>query len=51
MLGKKPVLEVGALAPELFIDTAAGALPLRRLASRCEKLVLTTQDSYRYHPN
>ncbi len=51
MLGKKAGPEAGAKAPDFLIDTADGAMPLHRLAARCEKLVLTTQDSYRYHPN
>ena len=42
---------VGAKAPEFFIATADGRLPLHQLAGRHKKLVLTTQDSYRYHPN
>lgn len=42
---------VGAKAPEFFIATPDGRLPLHQLAARYKKLVLTTQDSYRYHPN
>ena len=43
--------EVGEQAPEFFIETADGELPLHQLAARYDKLVLTSQDSYRYHPN
>ena len=42
---------VRAKAPEFLIATSDGRLPLHQLAARHEKLVLTTQDSYRYHPN
>jgi len=42
---------VGDKAPEFLIATADGRLPLHQLAARYKKLVLTTQDSYRYHPN
>jgi hypothetical protein len=43
--------EVGAKAPEFFIETADGRVSLHQLAARYKNLVLTTQDSYRYHPN
>jgi hypothetical protein len=43
--------QVGDKAPEFRIDTAGGNLSLHELAARHQKLVLTTQDSYRYHPN
>lgn len=43
--------EVGDKAPEFFIATAEGKVSLYQLAARHENLVLTTQDSYRYHPN
>jgi hypothetical protein len=42
---------LGAKAPEFFIETPDGRFPLHQLAARHEKLILTTQDSYRYHPN
>ena len=42
---------VGAIAPEFRVETAAGRVPLHQLAAEHKKLVLTTQDSYRYHPN
>jgi hypothetical protein len=42
---------VGSKAPEFFIATPGTRLSLYQLAARHEKLVLTTQDSYRYHPN
>ncbi|HWH78564.1 MAG TPA: hypothetical protein VNT76_14380 [Candidatus Binatus sp.] len=42
---------VGTKAPEFFVDTPGGRLPLQQLAAQHKKLVLTTQDSYRYHPN
>jgi hypothetical protein len=43
--------QVGAKAPDFTIDKADGRLPLHQLAARYQKLILTTQDSYRYHPN
>lgn len=42
---------VGEKAPEFLIETPDGRFPLHELAARHEKLILTTQDSYRYHPN
>jgi len=51
MSGEAGELRVGAKAPEFLIETAHGKLPVSQLAARCEKLVLTSQDSYRYHPN
>ena len=42
---------VGDKAPQFVIATADGSLPLHQLAARYQKLVLMTQDSYRYHPN
>lgn len=42
---------VGVKAPEFFVEASEGRIPLQQLAARHEKLVLTTQDSYRYHPN
>jgi len=41
----------GDKAPEFFIATADGNTSLYQLAARHAKLVLTSQDSYRYHPN
>lgn len=43
--------EVGLKAPEFFIDTGDGRFSLHQLAARHRNLVLTSQDSYRYHPN
>ena len=43
--------EVGVKAPEFFIETADGGLSLHQLAAWHKNLILTTQDSYRYHPN
>ena len=43
--------QVGDKAPEFFIVAADGNTSLHQLAARYEKLVLTSQDSYRYHPN
>jgi hypothetical protein len=45
------VPQVGMKAPEFFIDTADGRRSLHQLAARHGNLVLTSQDSYRYHPN
>jgi hypothetical protein len=42
---------VGVKAPEFFIETPDGRFLLHQLAARHENLILTTQDSYRYHPN
>jgi hypothetical protein len=42
---------VGVKAPEFLTETPDGRLPLHQLAARRQKLILTTQDSYRYHPN
>lgn len=51
MIDNPSTPRVGAKAPEFFVDTADGKIALPQFASRHEKLVLTTQDSYRYHPN
>lgn len=51
MTGKAEGPRVGDKAPEFLIATPDGRLPLHQLAARYKKLVLTTQDSYRYHPN
>ena len=51
MIAKTTGLRAGVKAPDFVIDTAAGGLPLHQLAARHEKLILTTQDSYRYHRN
>ena len=42
---------VGVKAPEFLIETPDSTLPLQQLAARYEKLIITTQDSYLYHPN
>ena len=42
---------VGEKAPDFLVATSAGEISLHRLAAQHEKLILTTQDSYRYHPN
>jgi hypothetical protein len=47
--GERP--EVGVKGPEFFIDTGDRRHSLHQLAARHKNLVLTTQDSYRYHPN
>jgi hypothetical protein len=51
MIAKSKGPRVGAKAPEFFIETPDGRFPLHQVAARHEKLILTTQDSYRYHPN
>jgi len=51
MIAKPKAPRVGVKAPEFLIETSDGRFPLRQLAAQYEKLVLTTQDSYRYHPN
>jgi hypothetical protein len=42
---------LGEKAPEFLIETPAGRFSLHQLAARHENLILTSQDSYRYHPN
>ena len=51
MTEKTDSLDVGARAPDFFIEAPEGRLSLHRLAAQHEHLVLTSQDSYRYHPN
>ena len=51
MIAKENTPEVGTKAPEFLVDTPDGRLPLHQLAAQHQNLVLTTQDSYRYHPN
>jgi len=51
MIVKPRAPRVGVTAPDFLVDTPGGRLPLHQLAARHEKLILTTQDSYRYHPN
>jgi hypothetical protein len=43
--------EVGDRAPEFYIKVGSDRLALSQLAARYDKLVLMSQDSYRYHPN
>ena len=43
--------EVGDRAPEFFVNVENDRLALSQLALRHDKLVITSQDSYRYHPN
>ena len=51
MIAKPKTPRVGVDAPEFLIETPDRRLALHQLAARHEKLILTTQDSYRYHPN
>ncbi len=51
MIAKPKGPRVGVKAPEFLIETYDGRLPLHQLSARHEKLILTTQDSYRFHPN
>jgi hypothetical protein len=51
MIAQPKVPRVGVKAPEFLIETPEGRLALDQLAARHDKLILTTQDSYRYHPN
>lgn len=51
MIAKTKAPGIGANAPEFLIETSAGRIPLHQWAAQHEKLILTTQDSYRYHPN
>jgi len=51
MSNERNELGVGDKAPEFLIETAHGRISVTQLAARCEKLVVTSQDSYRYHPN
>jgi len=48
---KQKERDVGTKAPGFLIETPNGRLPLHQLAERYDRLVLTTHDSYRYHPN
>ncbi len=43
--------DVGVKAPEFFIGTPDGRFSLHQLAAKHVNVVLTSQDSYRYHPN
>jgi hypothetical protein len=43
--------EVEDRAPEFFVKVGSDRLALSQLAARHDKLVLMSQDSYRYHPN
>jgi hypothetical protein len=51
MMINAQALRIGDKAPEFLVETAEGSLSLRQLAAGYRKLILTTQDSYRYHPN
>jgi peroxiredoxin len=51
MTAEPNALRVGDKAPEFAIATVDRETTLHRLAARYKQLVLTTQDSYRYHPN
>jgi len=51
MIDEAIVPGVGAIGPEFHVETNDGRVPLHQLAAQHKKLVLTTQDSYRYHPN
>jgi hypothetical protein len=42
---------VGDKAPEFLIEASDGRFLLHQLAARHEKLILTSQDSYRCHSN
>jgi len=42
---------IGVRAPQFILETSHGTLALDKLAARHKKVILTTQDSYRYHPN
>jgi hypothetical protein len=44
-------LRVGDKAPDFVIATVEGRATLHQLAARYNKFIVTTQDSYRYHPN
>jgi len=43
--------EVGDLAPEFTVEVGHDRLAMSNIAARCKKLILLSQDSYRYHPN
>jgi hypothetical protein len=45
------ILGVREKVADFLIDTPDGKFPLYQWAARHKKLILTTQDSYRYHPN
>jgi hypothetical protein len=51
MIDKPEGPRVGEKAPEFLIKTPDGRFLLNQLAARHDQLILTSQDSYRYHPN
>jgi hypothetical protein len=51
MTAELKIPQVGLKAPDFFIDASDGRISLHQLATRQRNLVLTSQDSYRYHPN
>jgi hypothetical protein len=51
MTAEPEVLRVGDKAADFPIATFDNGTTLHRLAARYQQLVLTTQDSYSYHPN
>ena len=51
MIAKPKAPQVGVKAPKFLVETSHGRFPLHQLAAQHEILILTTQDSYRYHPN
>jgi hypothetical protein len=51
MTSKAGDVRLGVKAPDFLIETLDGKIPLHRFTARYERLILTTQDSYRYHPN
>lgn len=51
MSGETSGARVGEKAPDFLVGTGVGEVSLAQLAARHQKLVLTSQDSYRYHPN
>lgn len=51
MTSKDGEVRVGVKAPEFLIESRDGKFSLHQFARQRRRLILTTQDSYRYHPN
>jgi hypothetical protein len=43
--------QVGERAPDFFVQAPTGKLCMSELAAQAGKVVLISQDSYRFHPN
>ncbi len=43
--------QVGERAPDFFVQTPTGTLRMSELAADAGKVILISQDSYRFHPS